>query len=466
MAVALLSMYMTVLDCTVLPVALPTITAAFHADIVFSQWTVTGYLVAMTASMLVFARLAMYFGKNRIFLMGMGLFTVASLGCALAPTLPVLIGMRVLQGLGAAMASALVMAIVFELYPVEEQGKAMGILGGTIAIASVTGPCIGGVLLDLAGWSAIFLINIPIGILLVALGVRSMDLEKPIVAHRFVMDRAGTATFAVSVASFMVFLGLIAGETVDAVLAALVGVVCLASVIAFIRTERLHPQPLLDLAVFGQQAFTRPLFAMVTFFCALFVMEVSLPFYLEGVWGFSAVQVGQVFALIGVILTVGSPLVGRFYDRNPQNHYAAAGLWVAAIGLVAFALLADTTSLPLILGALVVFTLGFTLFQSPINTEIMRGLPVRQATIASGLNNTGRHFAMTVGTSIAALIITVHLHVSGYTGGIAGADAALIAGATAAAMLAAAALCLVGFVLKMSGQKNAPEDRMETCAPH
>ncbi|WP_292410970.1 MULTISPECIES: MFS transporter, partial [unclassified Methanoculleus] len=141
MVVALLGMYMTVLDSVVITIALPTITAAFHADIALSQWTITGYLVAMTASMLVFARMAAYFGKNRIFLAGIGLFTIASLGCALAPTLPVLIGMRILQGLGAAMAAALVMVIVFELYPADGQGKAMGILGGTIALASVTGPC-------------------------------------------------------------------------------------------------------------------------------------------------------------------------------------------------------------------------------------------------------------------------------------------------------------------------------------
>lgn len=461
MVVALLGMYMTVLDSVVITIALPTITAAFHADIALSQWTMTGYLVAMTASMLVFARLALSFGKNRIFLAGMGLFTVASLGCALAPTLPALIGMRILQGLGAAMAAALVMAIVFELYPVEEQGKAMGILGGTIAVASVTGPCIGGVLLDLAGWPAIFLINIPIGILLVTLGIRSMDLKKPVVAHRFVMDWTGAAAFVVMVVSFMVFLGLITGETVDAVFAALIGVICAASIIAFIRTERRHPQPLLDFAVFRRQAFTRPLFAMVAFFCALFVVEVSLPFYLEGVWGFSAVQVGQVFMLIAGILTVGSPPVGKLYDRNPKSPFTIAGLGVAAMGLVAFALLAGSMNLPLILGALAVFTLGFTLFQSPVNTEIMRGLPVQQAATASGLSNTGRHFAMTAGTSIAALIFTVHLHATGSTGG---ADAAQIAGATATAMLAAAALCLVGIVLKVSGPKDIPDDRTETCA--
>ncbi|WP_342771211.1 MULTISPECIES: MFS transporter [unclassified Methanoculleus] len=460
MVVALLGMYMTVLDSVVITIALPTITAAFHADIALSQWTITGYLVAMTASMLVFARMAAYFGKNRIFLAGIGLFTIASLGCALAPTLPVLIGMRILQGLGAAMAAALVMVIVFELYPADGQGKAMGILGGTIALASVTGPCIGGVLLDLAGWPAIFLINIPIGILLVTLGIQSMDVKKPVLTHRFVMDWTGAATFTVMVTSFMVFLSLIAGDTVDGIPVAMIGVTCCASIIAFIRTERRHPQPLLNFAILGRQAFTRPLFAMVAFFCALFVVEVSLPFYLEDVWGFSAMQVGQVFMLIAGILTVGSPLVGRLYDRNPRSHYTIAGLGVAATGLVAFALFADSMNLPLILGALVVFTLGFTLFQSPVNTEIMRGLPVQQAAIASGLSNTGRHFAMTAGTSIAALIFSIHLHVAGGTGGT---DAAQITGSTTTAMLTAAVLCLVGIVLRVSEPKNTPDDLTETC---
>ncbi|WP_292410969.1 MULTISPECIES: MFS transporter, partial [unclassified Methanoculleus] len=292
------------------------------------------------------------------------------------------------------------------------------------------------------------------------LGIQSMDVKKPVLTHRFVMDWTGAATFTVMVTSFMVFLSLIAGDTVDGIPVAMIGVTCCASIIAFIRTERRHPQPLLNFAILGRQAFTRPLFAMVAFFCALFVVEVSLPFYLEDVWGFSAMQVGQVFMLIAGILTVGSPLVGRLYDRNPRSHYTIAGLGVAATGLVAFALFADSMNLPLILGALVVFTLGFTLFQSPVNTEIMRGLPVQQAAIASGLSNTGRHFAMTAGTSIAALIFSIHLHVAGGTGGT---DAAQITGSTTTAMLTAAVLCLVGIVLRVSEPKNTPDDLTETC---
>jgi EmrB/QacA subfamily drug resistance transporter len=454
MAVALLGMYMTVLDSVIITIALPTITSVFHADIAVSQWTMIGYLVAMTASMLVFARLAGYFGKNRIFLVGMAVFTAASLGCALAPSLPVLIGMRIVQGVGAAMAVALVMAIIFELYPFEGQGRAMGLLGGTIAVASLSGPCIGGVLLELAGWPAIFLINIPIGILLVGFGIRSMDLAKPDAAYRFVMDWGGAVSLVIAVASCMVFLTLIAGEAMGGIGAAAAGSICLIASIAFVRAERRHPHPLLDFAVFRQRAFVVPLLMMVAFFCALFIMEVSLPFYLEGVWGFSALQVGEVFMLIAGILTVGSPLIGKLYDRVRWDHYTTAGLGIAATGLVGFALLAGSADLAPVVGALVVFIFGFTLFQSPVNTEIMRGLPAHRTAIASGLSNTGRHFAMTAGASIAALIFAVRLRAAGFAGGVAGADAISITDATAIALLAAAIFCLAGIVLKVSGQKK------------
>jgi len=458
MAVALLGMFMTVLDCVIITIALPTITAAFHAEIAVSQWTMTGYLTAMTASMLVFARLAADFGKNRIFLAGMAVFTIASLGCAVAPTLQVLIAMRVLQGVGAAMAIALVMAIVFELYPFEMQGKAMGLLGGTVAVASLSGPCLGGVLLDLAGWQAIFLINIPVGILLLVLGIRSMDLKRPDASDQVAMDRGGAASLVVAVASFMVLPGLLAGEGMGRVWAAAVAGIGLAALVIFVRTERRHPYPLLDPGIFRKKVFVVPLFSMVAFFCALLIMEVSLPFYLQGALGFSALQVGGVFMLIAGILTVGSPLVGKLYDRVRWNHYTTAGLAVSAVGLVAFASFAGSKSLAPLLGALVVFTLGFTLFQSPVNTEIMRGLPMHQASLASGLNSTGRHFGMTVGASAAALIFAVHLRAAGYAGEIAGADAAQITGATTTAMLAAAVICGAAIALKVPGWGRDDDD--------
>ncbi|WP_062399455.1 MFS transporter [Methanogenium cariaci] len=212
MAVTLLGMFMSVLDSMIIGIALPTITEYFHADIALSQWTMTAYLVAMTSTLLIFGKLSEYTGKERMFLAGMGVFTLASLGCALAPTLPMLIALRTVQGIGAAMAASIAMALIIGLFSYKEHGKAMGALGATIALASLTGgPVLGGFLIDLSGWESIFLINIPFGLLLLVTGgVCSMDLKKP-ATGQIQMDWCGAAGLVMGISGLMFFLGIVAG---------------------------------------------------------------------------------------------------------------------------------------------------------------------------------------------------------------------------------------------------------------
>lgn len=454
MIVALLGMYMAVLDSVIISIALPTITSYFNADIVYSQWAMTGYLVAMTSSMLIFARLSANTGKNRMFLSGMALFTLSSLACAFAPSLPALIVFRILQGVGGAMSVSIVMAIIFELYSFSEHGKAMGLLASTIAIASLSGPFLGGFLLEISGWPAIFLINIPIGILLVFFGIYSMDLKKKVVSKKDYMDWTGAGTLAVAIASSLIFLGFIADDAGNMVCVAVSLLICLLSLSLFIRTESSHPNPLLDLSVFSERKFVVPLLCMVLFFTALLVMYISLPFYLEGVMAFSPLQVGEVFILIAAILTVGSPVVGKLFDRFQWKYYTTAGLFIAAGGLSAMAFFAGAMDLSLLIGALIIFTIGFTLFQSPINTEIMRGLPLEKSAVASGLNSAGRHYAMALGSSVASLIFAFQLHGAGYAGILNSAGSSLIADATMVAMIVAAGLCFAG-VLLLVAEKNS-----------
>jgi EmrB/QacA subfamily drug resistance transporter len=454
MTVALLGMYMAVLDSVIISIALPTITSYFNADIALSQWTMTGYLVAMTAAMLILARLSVSAGKNRMFLSGMAVFTLSSLGCALAPTLPLLIGLRIVQGLGAAMSLSIVMAIIFELYSFSEHGKAMGLLASTIAIASLSGPVLGGFLLDIASWHAIFMINIPIGIILVSFGIYSMELEKPEKSGKGTMDWTGAGSLAAAIATSMIFLGLVAEGTGTGVYAAAALCACVISLALFIKTERRHPHPLLDLSIFSERTFVVPLLCMALFFTALTVMYISLPFYLEGVMDFSPLQVGLVFMLIAAILVVGSPFVGRIFDRSEWKYFTGAGLFVGAIGLFAFAFFAQTMDLTLLIGALIIFTAGFTIFQGPINAEIMRGLPIDKSAIASGLNNAGRQFAMALGSSAASIIFAFQLRQGGYTGVVTGAGPSLIIDATTVAMTVAATLCFAGVVLQVLKNKT------------
>ena len=443
MAVTLLGMFMSVLDNMIIGIALPTITAYFHAEIALSQWTMTAYLIAMTATLLIFGKLSEYTGKERMFLAGMGLFTLASLGCALAPTLLVLIVLRTVQGVGAAMAVSIVMALIIGLFPAGEHGKAMGTLGATIAVASLTGPVLGGFLIELAGWQSVFLINIPFGLLLLVLGLWSMDLTKP-ASGQIPMDWGGAAGLVVGISGLMFFLGSLSGGASQSAALMASGLAAVAGFVLFYQSVTTHPNPLLDLSVVSVRAFILPVASMVLFFTVVFMVNVSVPFYLEEAVGYSPSQVGLVFLVIPAVLAIGAPLTGRLYDRYPWKHYMPVGLGIAALALFAFAGAIRAGETGLLVPVLAIFAAGYALFQSPNNTEIMRSLPPAQSGIASSLSGTGRHFGMALGVAITAVIVSVQSSLAGAGGAGAGAGAGpeMFVSVSATNMAIAAAVCL------------------------
>lgn len=447
--VVLLGVFMAVLDATIITIGLPAITTAFYTDIASSQWVISSYLVAITTCMLIFARFADYFGKNTIFLSGICIFTLASIGCAFSPDIVFLIVMRIIQGIGGAMAMSLAMAIIFDNSPADKQGTNLGLFGATVGLASISGPCIGGFLLDILGWKAIFLINIPIGIVLIALGFRLMNCSKPENYQDFKMDWAGAITFIITIVTCMIGMGFVAEGQEYYLYAIFCGFICIFSLVGFVYIEKRHNQPLLELSVFRQSAFVVPLIAMMLFFCSIYILLVSLPFYLQIVWNFSALQTGLVNILFSGILVIGTPFVGRHYDKTHWNHYTSLGLVICAIGLLLFAFFAESADLFLIISTMIVFGIGYALFQSPVNIEIMRGLPINQSAIASSLNNTGRHLAMAIGSSVAAIIFVFVFQMSGYSGEIMCANAGLITDAMISSLVICGFLCLAGFLLKI-----------------
>ena len=168
LVIVLAGVLMSVLDGIVVSIALPTITGSFHVDISSSQWTITAYLVTLTSLLLFFGRVAEFTGRSLLFISGLAVFTLASLACGLSATLAQLVAFRVVQGIGGAMVFSISGAILFLAFPQQERGRAMGYLGSTVAVGSILGPVLGGFLVDTLGWRSIFLINLPIGVVLVA----------------------------------------------------------------------------------------------------------------------------------------------------------------------------------------------------------------------------------------------------------------------------------------------------------
>jgi EmrB/QacA subfamily drug resistance transporter len=442
MGVVLLGLFMSVLDTVIVSIALPSITEHFGNDISQSQWVMTAYLVTMTAFLLIFGKLSSFTGLKRMFLGGLAIFTISSLGCGIATSLEMLVALRILQAIGASMAASISMALIFRLNSPQRQGKAMGIMGATIAIASLAGPGLGGFLIGLFDWRAIFLINIPVGVIALLVGVPYLNVSES-QPGSIKMDWIGAAAFIIGVTSFMAFLNTIAMGGVNSPAASIALAITLLVSVLFLWNERRHPHPILDISVFRETKFYLPLASMVLFFTAIFMLNITVPFYLEGVMEFTPMKVGMVMMTIPLVLAVGAPVTGWLYDLVGWKHFSAAGLAVAFVSLLGCAWSMFNTNFKLFVVALGLFAIGYALFQTPNNIEIMRGLHPERSAIASSVANTGRYFGMALGASLASIMLSWQAVVPALWNTIGNTGSSALATASGVTIVLAAVLCLI-----------------------
>jgi EmrB/QacA subfamily drug resistance transporter len=436
------AIFMAVLDGNVVNIALPTITTYFGVDVTYSQWVVTAYLVTLTSLLLIFGRVSEYVGRGRMFILGFVVFTLGSLACGLAPGLPLLIFFRVVQATGAAMLFSISSAIIYQLYPRGEQGKSMGYVGATVAIGSIAGPVLGGFLVDTLGWQYIFLINVPIGAVLIPVAMRYFGSDGP--ARKDIrMDWTGAVTMVIFMVSLMLALSSIAADLAVTPQVAVYAAIFLASFIFFILAERRVPNPLLDLSIFRVPAFCLPVLATALYFIALFMVNILGPFYFEGVLNLLPSQVGLVFLVIPVIMVVGSPVAGWLYDNHYSRYYAAVGMAITTGSLLLLAFLSSGMELLLIVLAFIPMTIGMVLFQSPNNTEIMSSLPPEKIGIASSVSATVRNLGMALGVSVASILLSISTSNAGYSGPVLLAGPVILSSAFSLIMVVSAVLTLL-----------------------
>jgi EmrB/QacA subfamily drug resistance transporter len=456
LAIVLTGVLMSVLDGIIVSIALPTITGSFAVDISSSQWTITAYMLTVTSLLLVFGRVAEFTGRSRLFVCGLAVFTLASLACGLSATLAQLVAFRVLQGVGGAMVFSISGAILFLAFPQDERGRAMGYLGSTVAVGSILGPPLGGLLVGTFGWRSIFLVNLPIGVLLVTgclFFLRTREERAP----SFQMDWIGAGTLAAALFSLVLLLSSLERAALSPLRLALLGAAFLAAGAGFLLRESRCARPLLDLTIFRSRGFLMPVLAMMLFFIANFMVNVIGPFYFEGVMGFSPQQVGLMLFVVPLVMAGASPLAGWLYDKRRWRHYEAVGMAVMALCFFAMGIVVRTPFAVAAMTVVFVFLgLGSALFQSPNSTEVMNGLPRSRTAVASSVSATVRNLGMTLGVSFAALLLPLQLRLSGSGGDVLAAPRGLLAGSIGNIMLLSGAVCLVNlFVLTRRRQQRA-----------
>lgn len=398
MAAVAMGIFLATIDSSIVNVALPTLETSLGTNFATVQWVVLAYLLTITILLAVVGRLADMYGKKPLYTAGFIVFTTGSLLCALSPTAAFLIGARVLQGIGAALILALGLAILTESFPPTERGRALGIGGSIVSIGIVTGPVLGGLIIEQLSWHWIFLVNVPIGIVGTLMVMRYVPRTGAPGNQRF--DIAGAVTLCLGLLSLLI--GLTAGQEVGFTAPATLWLFALSAVflVLFITIEVRHPQPIIDPRLFRTRLFRVNLATGFLIFVGL-GSAILLPFYLQLVRGYSVQQTGLLLSALPIALGITAPISGTLSDRFGTRPISVIGLGVITLGYLALSTLkVDTTGAGFMLRYLLVGA-GIGLFQSPNNSAIMGSVPRERLGIASSLLAITRTLGQTIG--LAAL---------------------------------------------------------------
>lgn len=440
-----LTMLMPSLDTSIANVGLPTLAATFGASFHAVQWIVLAYLLAITTLIVGAGRLGDIVGRRRLLLVGIGLFTLASLLCGLAPTLPLLVAARALQGLGAAVMMALTVALVREAVPKDRTGSAMGLLGTMSAIGTTLGPSLGGLMIAGIGWRSIFLVNLPLGILAFVLARRTLPADPP-KSERPRFDLAGTLLLALTLAAYALAMTTGSGDgfgplNLALLAAAAIGIGLFGLVEARAASPLIHPAMLRDPGLGGGLAMGLVVAAV------MMTTLVVGPFYLSGALGLDAARVGLVMSVGPALSMLGGVVAGRVVDRMGAPAMIVAGLGQMAVGAAGLAVLPGLFGVVGYIAAIMVLTPGYQLFQAANNTAVMVDVGPDRRGVVSGLLSLSRNLGLVTGAAVmgavfAAAAGTADLAAAGPEA--VGAGLRVTFSVAAGAILAALAIALAG----------------------
>lgn len=433
------------IDGSIVNIAFPTLVEELDTTFNVIQWVSLGYLLTIATLTLGMGRLGDVVGKKVIHAAGFSVFTIASAVCGLAPDVSWLIGFRVVQALGAVMILALGSAILVEAFPSSERGKALGWVMTAVSVGIITGPVLGGILISTFSWRAIFLVNIPVGIIGTLMAIRYVPKTQPVPGQRF--DFVGALLMSVSLFSLSLALtvGQDAGFTSPQILAAFA--VAAITAVVFVVVELRVDSPMLELRLFKAPMLTVGVVTGVLVFICLSATFILLPFYLAGVLGFDVFTMGLLLTVAPLMMGILSPMSGSLSDRIGIRRLTLAGLTIIGATYIGFLTL-NTESTGLQFVALAVpYGIGIGIFQSPNNSAIMGSVPPEYTGVAGGLLHLTRLLGQIVGIAVlgsiwAARVAAVSSGIVSDGGATAADPAAQVAGLRTVFLIAAGIMLL------------------------
>lgn len=393
-----LSMLVSSLGASIANIGLPSLALAFNTSFQAVQWVMIVYLLTITTSIIAVGRLGDRIGRRRLLLLGIGLFSVASALCAMAPDIWLLLSARIAQGLGAAVMMAMTMALVGETLGKENTGRAMGLLGSMSAIGTALGPSLGGALIFGFGWRAVFLVTFPLGLLALLLAYRYLPHGRPqpqSESGRF--DLPGTLLLGVTLACYALSMTLGHGDF-GAINLLLLLCAALGSGL-FIRLENNTASPLIQLALFRQPGLSSGLMMSALVMTVMMTSLVVGPFYLTRGLGLTVGQAGLAMSAGPLVAALFGVPAGRLVDRLGAKKITAVGLAIMALGAGVMSMMSIRQGVFGYVAPLCLMTLGYSLFQVANNTALMKHAAPEQRGVISGMVNLARNLGLITGAS-------------------------------------------------------------------
>ncbi|WP_396127990.1 MFS transporter [Clostridium sp.] len=401
--IVLMFTFMSALDGSIVNVALPKMATALNVTTSSIQLVATSYLIVIAGTVLIFGRLGDMLGKAKMFKFGLGLFTFGSLLCGITSSFPILILARVVQAIGAAGTMANNQGIITETFPQNERGKALGFLGTSVALGSLVGPGLGGLIVGAFSWEFIFLINVPIGIIALFYAIKLLPKGHKTVKGK--LDGVGAILFMLTIVPLFGALdeGLNRGFTDPIILSSFI--VAIISFIAFIYVEKKRENPLLQLQIFSNKLFSLSIFCGFVTFVAIFCNNIILPFYLQDVMSYTPEHTGLILMVYPLLLTVAAPVSGALSDKIGSEILTFIGLILISLGLILMSTLNVDSTLLIMIIFIGIMSIGMGLFQSPNNSLIMSTVPKDKLGIAGSVNALVRNLGMVCGIALATTLL-------------------------------------------------------------
>lgn len=398
----LLAIMMSVLDGTIMNIALPTLAHDFDVTPSSAIWIVNAYQLVITMTLLSFASLGDIYGYRRIFLIGISIFVASSTACALSDSFWMLTVFRIVQGFGAACVMSVNTALIRLIYPPQILGRGMGINAMVVAVSAAAGPSIAGSILALGSWHWLFVINIPLGLAALIIGHRLLPHNPPAeTRHKFdkISAIANALTFGLLIYSLDGF-----AHSENRRLIGLQIVLLIIIGIYFIRRQLKQTAPILPVDLLRIPIFALSIGASITSFTAQMLAMVSLPFFMQNVLHYNAVEIGLLLTPWPLATILTAPIAGRLVERVHPGLLGGIGMGIFAAGLLSLYLLPDNPAEWDIVWRMALCGMGFGLFQTPNNVTIVSSAPTERSGGASGMLGTARLLGQTLGTTFVALM--------------------------------------------------------------